>query len=981
MPSVNHQLFELSKSLHVRDVVLSATDDIQTHREKLARILLDELYEFVGLLDANGTTLEINRAALKGAGLTLDQIQGKPFWDARWWAVSKETRDLQKALTRRACAGEFIRCDIEIYGQADGEETIIIDYSLLPIRDAAGKVVFLLAEGRNITDKKRAEAEIARKNEELQQLLNKVRQLDNAKTEFFANVSHELRTPLTLILGPTETLLNAGTNLTNLQRRDLEVVQRNALTLLKHVNSLLDVAKVDAGKMILHYAQVDLTSLIRSVAAHFDALAPQRHISYVINTPDMLQAEIDTEKFENILLNVLSNAFKFTPEGGRISCTLEPSANDRAVISIQDSGPGIIRELRSTIFERFQQGQSRSTARELSGTGLGLSITKDFVELHGGTITVCDAPGGGAMFQIAIPLRAPHSAYVRPKEIEAESRESVLSMVRVGQTSHDFALDADENESSKDLPLVLVAEDNVDMRRFIVDVLHGDYRIVAVEDGAQALSRAIADPPDLVVTDLMMPTLSGDEFIARLRTLDSLATVPVLVLSARADERLRLQLLSDSVQDYVIKPFSPEELRARIRNLVMMKRTRDVLQRELATQNDDLSELTRQLISNQRALQRNHDALQESEHRWRAVYENSAAGIALTDMGGKILAANIAFQNMLGYNEEELRRISLEDITPEDGRREAQTRLAHLVAEGVREYHIQRRYQRKDGSILWANAGISLIPGTEDMAPMLLRIITDITESKLAREALTKAQMELARVTRVTAMGELVASIAHEVNQPLSAIVANGHACLRWSTAEPRNDDEVHNAIQRIVRDANRASDVIARIKGFLKRGDSRRSEVQIEEIVQDVFSMIQDSAQSRHVALQLNATPNLPTVVADRIQLQQVILNLILNGIEAMRLTPECMRLVKVEISDDAGRSVVVSVRDSGVGLDPHQSDHIFEAFYTTKAEGIGLGLAISRSIIESHGGRLWIVSNDGPGVTLWFSLPTQGEACCDSV
>lgn len=973
MPSINNQLFNGTTSLRVRDVVLRATDDFQTHREKIARILLDELYEFVGLLDASGMTLEINRAALEGAGIELDEIQGKPFWDARWWAVSEETRDLQKELVRRAGEGEFIRCDVEIYGQAAGDQSIIIDYSLLPIRDSNGEIVFLLAEGRNITDKKRAEAEIARKNEELQKLLDRVRQLDGAKSNFFANVSHELRTPLTLILGPTESLLATGTNLTELQRRDLEVVQRNALTLLRHVNSLLDLAKVDAGKMILNYVKMDLTRFIRTVAAHFDALAPQRLISYVVVTPERLEAEIDPEKFEDILLNVLSNAFKFTPDGGRIRCTLELSRENSAVISIQDSGPGISPDLRSAIFERFQQAQSGRIAEESSGTGLGLSITKDFVELHGGTITVSDAVGGGALFQIEIPLRVACDTYSNPIEVDSASIESAFSLAHKANESHCDYFEAEEAERSPESPLVLVIEDNPDMRRFIIEVLRGENHVVAAADGEQALAMAITEPPDLVVTDLMMPILSGDQLVAKMRELESLANVPVLVLSARADETLRIKLLAESVQDYVIKPFSAHELRARVRNLVMMKRTRDALQKELATQSGDLSQLTQQLISNKRALQLSHDALQASEQRWRAVYENSAAGIALADLSGQILAANPAFQSMLGYKEEELQRISLEEITPADDLEQTQSRIAHLVADRVQEYHVQRRYLRKDGSVLWANAGVSLIPGTQNMAPMLLRIIDDITERKQVQDALAIAQMELARVTRITAMGELTASIAHEVNQPLTAIVANGQACLRWLTLEPRNEREVVDAVQHIVRDANRASDVIARIRGFVRRGDVKRSSVRIEELVQDVFTMIQDTAQNRHVTLRLDAASNLPRVIVDRIQLQQVVLNLLMNGIEAMGLTPEHGRIVEVNVSNDSADAVMVGVRDSGVGLEPLQSDHIFDAFYTTKPDGLGLGLAISRSIIEGHGGRLWAASNEGPGMTFWFSLPTK--------
>jgi PAS domain S-box-containing protein len=529
MPIMNHQLFTHSPTLRVRDVTLSATDDLQTHREKLARIVLDEMYQFVGLLDAHGNTLEINRAALEGAGIRLDDIQGKPFWEARWWQVSKETQDYQRDLVQRARQGEFVRCDIEIYGQAAGEETIIIDFSLLPVKDQNGHIAFLLAEGRNITEKKRAEDEIARKNEELQQLLDRIRQLDQLKSDFFANVSHELRTPLALILGPAESILATGDNLTELQRRDLAVIQRNAATLLKHVNDLLDVAKLEAGKMTVDYARVDLARVVRTVAAHFEALAPQRSLAYVITTPDTLEAEVDPEKFDRILLNLLSNAFKFTPAGGRIRCALEVSGDDRLLLSVQDSGPGVSPELRATIFERFRQAQS-GTTREFGGTGLGLAIAKDFVDLHGGTTAISDAPGGGALFQVEIPQRAPAGAYVRFDETPSSAGESSVVDGALEELQ-PVEVDTAEDTGSPDRPLVLVAEDNAEMRRFIIRVLGDDYRILSAANGAEALTKALAGPPDLVVTDLMMPKLGGDQLIAEMRACEPLASVPVLVLS------------------------------------------------------------------------------------------------------------------------------------------------------------------------------------------------------------------------------------------------------------------------------------------------------------------------------------------------------------------------------------------------------------------------------------------------------------------
>jgi PAS domain S-box-containing protein len=584
MGALRQDLFLDSASIRVGEVTISAGDDLQTTREKLARVVLDEMYQFVGLLDANGNTLEVNRSALDGAGIHLDEIQGKPFWETRWWAVSQETSELQRQLVARAAGGEVIRCDVDIFGEDAGEHTITIDFSLLPVRDDAGKILFLLAEGRNITEKKRAEAE-------LQRLLHTVQQLDQLKSDFFANVSHELRTPLTLILGPVESMLQAEEDLTELQRRDLGVIQRNASTLLKHVNDLLDVSKLDAGRHTANYMRVDVAREVRTLAAHFDALAPQRSISYVVMAPEVFQAEVDPEKLARILLNLLSNAFKYTPEGGRIQCDLQPDGHDRFLICVQDTGPGIQPEMRAAVFERFRQAQS-GTTREFGGTGLGLAIVKEFVDLHGGTVTIGEAAGGGARFEVGLPRWAPPGASVKPEEATG------------GATNNEFArtaargavqVEVPANAGPLDRPIILVAEDNLEMRRYIVEALGERWRVVSTADGAEALRTAMAEPPDVVVTDLMMPKLGGDRLVAEMRCRESLADIPVLVLSAKADDSLRVKLLSTSVQDYIVKPFSRHELRARVRNLVEMKRTRDTLGQDLTSKNEDLTRLTQQL--------------------------------------------------------------------------------------------------------------------------------------------------------------------------------------------------------------------------------------------------------------------------------------------------------------------------------------------------------------------------------------------------
>ena len=243
-------------------------------------------------------------------------------------------------------------------------------------------------------------------------------------------------------------------------------------------------------------------------------------------------------------------------------------------------------------------------------------------------------------------------------------------------------------------------------------------------------------------------------------------------------------------------------------------------------------------------------------------------------------------------------------------------------------------------------------------------------ERSRAEHALREAQGELAHVGRVMIMGELTASIAHEINQPLAAVVANANACFRWLANSIPNLDEARDAISRIVRDGNRASDVIRRIRALVQKGDTEKTLLDINEVIQEVVSLTHSEIQKSGVVLKMNLAASLPRVSGDRIQLQQVILNLVMNGIEAMNTVTDRPREMMIRSAAHESDKVLVAVQDSGVGIDSQNLDKIFDSFYTTKSQGMGMGLAISRSIVENHGGRLWAVPNDGPGATFQFTL-----------
>jgi len=282
-------------------------------------------------------------------------------------------------------------------------------------------------------------------------------------------------------------------------------------------------------------------------------------------------------------------------------------------------------------------------------------------------------------------------------------------------------------------------------------------------------------------------------------------------------------------------------------------------------------------------------------------------------------------------------------------------------------------HTRADGIQVVVASRWSLQRDEQGRPVAVLQTNNDITERKRAEEAWREAQAELAHITRITTMGELTASIAHEVNQPLAAVVTNGNACLRWLAAVPPNFDEARSAIHRIVRDATRASDVIARIRALVKKDKSVARRLDVNDLLREIVELTQSEVARRGASLQANLGANLPAVTGDRVQLQQVLLNLIINAVDAMSALTDRPRVVRIGAHEAESKSILIAVEDSGVGLNPEQAARLFDAFYTTKAAGLGMGLSISRSIVEAHGGKLWATPNEGPGATFQFTLPIE--------
>ncbi|WP_400193368.1 7TM diverse intracellular signaling domain-containing protein [Hymenobacter sp. B81] len=398
---------------------------------------------------------------------------------------------------------------------------------------------------------------------------HKLQELDELKTRFFTNISHELRTPLTLIISPLEQLLSEERPETGAAPRpEYALMHRNARRLLQLINQLLDIARLESGQLQLAAAPLDMVRVVRTGMAAFESLAASRDVAWVFESEvEALEVYLDADQFDKILYNLLGNALKFTPAGGQVQVSVSAD-NGRAALRVRDTGMGIPAEHLPLIFDRFHQVDGQLT-RLHDGTGIGLALVKELVALHHGTVRVMSTLGQGTTFVVELLLGKDH---LDSREISTAPAETSLAPVPALRAPRLPLPDAEPEGSSEDArPLVLVVEDNPEMRDYLRSCLATDFRVLTAADGEQGLRRITAAVPDLVVSDLMMPGLDGLELCRRLRADECTSHIPVVLLTAHAEQESRLQGLDLGADDYQTKPFRPDELRARIHNLIRQR--------------------------------------------------------------------------------------------------------------------------------------------------------------------------------------------------------------------------------------------------------------------------------------------------------------------------------------------------------------------------------------------------------------------------
>jgi PAS domain S-box-containing protein len=550
----------------VRETEILPTDPPRLRLQKLARITLDSMIQFVGLLDAKGTVLEINKVALDAAGIKLSDVEGKPFWTTFWWQVSEEINATLQESIARAAQGELVRWDTPIYGSAGGKETIIIDASLCPVLDDHGNVVFICAEGRDITAKKAQEREIAQKNVELQGLLQRIRELDEIKTlslareqeareqvnglreaaesanrakdEFLRMLGHELRNPLSPIVTALQLMKLQGPAGSERART---VIERQVNHLIRLVDDLLDVSRITRGKVELKKEVLELAEVIATAIETASPLLEKRGHALTVDVPRSgLLVNADPTRLGQVVSILLTNAAKYTPPVGRIIVRAQ-AIEDEVVLSVRDTGIGIAPEVLPRVFDLFFQ-ERQTIDRSQGGLGLGLMIVRNLVQGHGGSVLArSEGPKRGSEIIVRLPR------LTRDPEL-ADSHNAPTSP-------------ADAAGGVALAPRVLVVDDNEDAAETLNWALvHKGYDTRVAHDASTALRVAAEFLPDIAVVDIGLPMMDGYELASHLRAIPGLAGLRFIALTGYGQESDHQKSQEAGFAHHLVKPVDIDAL-------------------------------------------------------------------------------------------------------------------------------------------------------------------------------------------------------------------------------------------------------------------------------------------------------------------------------------------------------------------------------------------------------------------------------------
>jgi PAS domain S-box-containing protein len=777
-------------------------------------------------------------------------------------------------------------------------------------------------------------------------------ELDRAKTVFFSNVSHELRTPLTLMIGPMEDALARPER--SMGAEELEAAHRGALRLLKLVNALLDFSRIEAGRSTATYRPTDVATLTRDLANSFRAAIEKAGLRLIVDIAPLEEPLfLDRDMWEKIVLNLLSNAFKFTLDG-EIEVRLEP-INGAVELSVRDTGSGIPASELTHVFERFHRIEG-TRRRTHEGTGIGLALVQELVKLHGGSVAVESAEGVGTTFTVTIPRGSEHLPRERVSTTSVVHRATPRTDLFVEEAlqwlprdAHEgFLEDAEPADASR--ARIVLADDNADMRDYVHRLLAQRYDVVTVENGKQALDEIRARRPALLVTDVMMPEMNGVELVEAIRADESLAQLPVIMLSARAGEEARIEGFTAGADDYVVKPFSARELLARVSTQIDLARVRQEAQASVAESERRLRENAEQL----------HAALEVgSIATWHWDLANGVATVGDT------------FAQLMGLPAGTTRVDAAQFyalVHPNDRSRLIQ--YLERIGRDRGRIDVEYRILRPDGEVRWILSRGAPIVGEQGEVTAIRGAVTDITDRKRAEEALRATAAALRDADRLK--DEFLATLSHELRTPLTAILGWTHMLEIGSVAPEQQGFALEIIRNSALAQSQLVEDVLDVSRIVTGKMRLQRKATKLSAVMEAAAATVRPAADAKQIALHIEVTSAPPPLQLDPARIQQVLWNLLSN---AIKFSPHGS-VVEMVLRTEEGFAVV-DVRDQGQGIRADFLPYIFHRFRqgdgsTTRSHaGLGLGLALVKELTELHGGTVSVESVEGRGSTFTVRLP----------
>jgi signal transduction histidine kinase len=813
----------------------------------------------------------------------------------------------------------------------------------------------------------------ARRSEDERKRVEMLAELDRAKTAFFSNVSHEFRTPLTLLLGPLEEVLHRAT-LAGEDRAELATAHRNGLRLLELVNSLLDFSRVEAGRIQAVYEPTDLATITADLASSFRSACERARLSLRVDCPPLPEpVHVDRDMWEKIVLNLLSNAFKFTFEGEiavQLAC-----AGGAVELTVRDTGVGVPVSELPRLFERFYRIEGQRS-RTHEGSGIGLALVQELVKLHGGAIRVDSAPGAGTAFTVRIPLGRAHLPAERlraggslaPTSVRAEAYvEEALRWLPEGVRSPEDA--AERIDEPEDAPPVhgnariLLADDNADMRAYVHRLLSPYWSVQAVADGSAALAAIREQRPDLVIADIMMPQLDGFGLLRAIRADAHTRELPVMLLSARAGEEAKIEGLDTGADEYLVKPFSARELRARVRSQLALSRARAQIAQE-RSQAREREELMRRVADVQR-------------EDFESLFMQAANPfVILRGPRYVVELANEATCRVWGRAPADVIGAPLFDALPELRGQVFEAMLHRVFTTGVpfegREVPAQIDHGNGRLETVYFNFVYSPLRDARGGIDGILVNAFDVTREVHARNELDALRSAAESANRMK--DEFLAMLGHELRNPLSPM-STALEVMRLRGMSSREQDVLERQVKHLTRLVDDLLDV-SRITGG--KVELRKRPMEVGEAVLRAVEVTSPLLESRRHHVEVDVARTGLAVEADLERLAQVLSNLLNNAAKysdaGSRIRIKAWR---------TGAQVQVSVSDEGTGIEPSMLGKVFDLFFQQPQSidrsrgGLGLGLAIVRNLAELHGGTVSARSEGlGKGSEFVLSLPALEHA-----